>query len=451
MALKLKHLLPINTFLRRSVPVVNSCYQQKRCLNLQEYQSKQLMRNNGVRVQRFCVVESVDEIKSIIGNYTECPSADSSKSSSEQFSDLSLAEVEEYVIKAQVLAGGRGKGYFKNSSMKGGVQLTKDKSKVSEICGKMLNDYLITAQTTKSGVLVHKVMIAEALDIKKELYLAILLDRASNGPVIVVSQEGGVDIEQVAEKNPDAIHKFIVPIDTNSDNLDLELAKNVAKNGLGLTGHLADDAAEQISRLYKLFLNLDALQVEINPFGISTKDKLVCFDAKINFDENAIFRQQWMKQIEKDNASEEDPRDQLAREYNLNFVPMDGNIACLVNGAGLAMATMDIIHHYGGNPANFLDVGGSVNQEGVENAFRLITADQKVKAILVNIFGGIVNCEIIAKGLIAAKNLVKVPLIVRLEGTNAETARALLSDVSDIISAADLDDAAQKAVNSVKI
>jgi len=197
-----------------------------------------------------------------------------------------------------------------------------------------------------------------------------------------------------------------------------------------------------------MFINLDALQVEINPFGITTDDSVVCFDAKINFDENAAFRQKWMKDIEKENASEEDPREGLAREYNLNFVPMDGNIACLVNGAGLAMATMDLIHHYGGNPANFLDVGGSVNQEGVENAFRLITQDSKVRAILVNIFGGIVNCETIARGLIAAKNLVKVPLVVRLEGTNADSARKLLNDVPDIITASDLDDAAQKAVRS---
>ena len=453
MALRLK-IRPINSLLKRSLPVVHNC-SQKRYLNLQEYQSKQLMRNNGVRVQRFCVIDNVDQIKSIIGDpnikYSECPSADTPDNTSADFNELSLTDIEEYVIKAQILAGGRGKGHFKKSSMKGGVQLTKDKNKVIDISSKMLNDYLITAQTTKDGVLVHKVMIAEALDIKKELYLAILLDRASNGPVIVVSQEGGVDIEAVAEKNPEAIHKFPVDINSNLESLDLDLAKNVAKIGLGLSGGLVEDAAQQISRLYKMFIKLDALQIEVNPFGITTDDRLVCFDAKMNFDENASFRHQWMKNIELENVSEEDPRDHLAREYGLNFVPMDGNIACLVNGAGLAMATMDIIHHYGGSPANFLDVGGSVNQVGVENAFRLITADQKVKAILVNIFGGIVNCETIAKGLIAARSLVKVPLVVRLEGTNSETARAMLSEVSEIISATDLNDAAQKAVNSVVI
>jgi succinyl-CoA synthetase beta subunit len=453
----LRQLSSFGPLLKRSLPVLHNCSQlgqQKRYLNLQEYQSKQLMRKNGVKVQRFCVIENVNEIKSCIGDnndkYTECPSADSvPKTTSEQLSDSSLSNVREYVIKAQILAGGRGKGHFKKSLMKGGVQLTKDKAKVSEICAQMLNDYLITAQTTANGVLVQKVMIAEALDIKKELYLAILLDRASNGPVIVASQAGGMDIEQVAQKTPEAIHKF--PIDINSNNLDLNIAKEVSNKGLGLSGSLQEEAAREIASLYKMFINLDALQVEINPFGITTDDSVVCFDAKINFDENAAFRQKWMKDIQKENTSEEDPREELAREYNLNFVPMDGNIACLVNGAGLAMATMDIIHHYGGSPANFLDVGGSVNQEGVENAFRLITQDSKVRAILVNIFGGIVNCETIARGLISAKNLVKVPLVVRLEGTNAEVARILLNEVPGIIPAADLDDAARKAVNSVVI
>ncbi|OTF69311.1 GTP-specific succinyl-CoA synthetase, beta subunit-like protein [Euroglyphus maynei] len=195
-----------------------------------------------------------------------------------------------------------------------------------------------------------------------------------------------------------------------------------------------------------MFLKLDALQMEINPLGITTQDQVICFDAKMNFDENAMFRQEWMKQIIEENSAEEDPRDRLARESNLNFVPMDGNIACLVNGAGLAMATMDIIHRYGGSPANFLDVGGSVNQAGVESAFKLIMTDKKVKAVLVNIFGGIVNCETIAKGLIAAKNQLTVPLVVRLEGTNAEQACNLINNVSGIISAKNLDDAAQKVV-----
>lgn len=404
----------------------------KRFINLQEFQSKQLMEKNNLHVQKFRVVSNVDEIQDVVGK------------------GKNGLDAKEYVIKAQVLAGGRGKGHFKNSGFKGGVKLTKDKDQVPEIVKSMLGDYLVTAQTGKDGILVKKVMIAEAIDIKKELYLAILLDRASNGPVIVASPQGGMDIEHVAETNPKAVHKFIVPIKENLKELNPELARKVASEGLGLTGKLLDDTAKEVSNLYKMFLKLDALQVEINPLGITTDNSVVCFDAKMNFDENAMFRHEWMNQIVEENSNEEDPRDKLARESNLNFVPMDGNIACLVNGAGLAMATMDIIHRYGGSPANFLDVGGSVSQTGVENAFKLLMTDHKVKAVLVNIFGGIVNCEIIAKGLIAAKHQVNVPLVVRLEGTNAEKARQLLVDVPGIISASDLDDAAQKVVNSAK-
>lgn len=402
----------------------------KRYISLQEFQSKQLMSNNGINIQRFRVVSNLDELKSIVG------------------SERNALNASEYVIKAQVLAGGRGKGHFRNSGFKGGVKLTKDKQEVSKIVEAMLGDYLVTAQTTTDGILVKKVMVAEAIDIKKELYLAILLDRSSNGPVIIASPEGGMDIEQVAEKNPKAVHKFVIDIGENNKELQPRLATKVATEGLGLSGQLATDAAKEISSLYSMFLKLDALQVEINPLGITTNNSVICFDAKMNFDENAFYRHEWMKEVMDENAHEEDPRDALARQYNLNFVPMDGNIACLVNGAGLAMATMDIIHHYGGKPANFLDVGGSVNQAGVENAFRLLMSDTKVKAVLVNIFGGIVNCETIARGLIAAKSQVNVPLVVRVEGTNAEQARQLLATVPDIIAANDLDDAAQKAVNS---
>lgn len=405
----------------------------KRYINLQEYQSKQLMSNNGINIQRFRVVSNIDEVKDIM--------ADGGRRA---------LQASEYVIKAQVLAGGRGKGHFKNSGFKGGVKLTKNKQEVETIVKSMLGDYLVTAQTTADGILVKKVMVAEAVDIKKELYLAILLDRSSNGPVIIASPEGGMDIEQVAERKPEAVHKFVVDIGDNSKQLNPKLAQKIAFEGLGLTGKLQEDAAREISLLYSMFLKLDALQVEINPLGISSTNSVLCFDAKMNFDENAFFRHEWMKEIMEENSHEEDPRDVLARQYNLNFVPMDGNIACLVNGAGLAMATMDIIHHYGGKPANFLDVGGSVNQSGVENAFKLVMSDKNVKAVLVNIFGGIVNCETIAKGLIAAKSQVNVPLVVRVEGTNAEQARQLLTSVPDIIAANDLDDAAQKAVKSAQ-
>ena len=403
----------------------------KRYINLQEYQSKQLMEKNGLHIQRFRVIDDIKDVDLIL-------------------SDRKLQDAKEYVIKAQVLAGGRGKGSFKHSGLKGGVKLTRDKKEVKSIVKSMLGDYLVTAQTTKDGILVKKVMVAEAIDIKKELYLAILLDRTNNGPIIIASPEGGMDIEKVAEKSPQAVHKFPISIADNSQELDNNLALKIASEGLGLAGKLQEDAAKEISYLYKMFLKLDALQVEINPLGITTDNSIICFDAKMNFDENAMFRHEWMNQILDANSAEEDPRDALAREYNLNFVPMDGNIACLVNGAGLAMATMDIIHRYGGSPANFLDVGGSVNQAGVESAFKLLMTDTKVRAVLVNIFGGIVNCETIAKGLIAAKSQLTVPLVVRLEGTNAEQARQLISSVPDIIAANNLDDAAQKVVGLTK-
>lgn len=345
--------------------------------------------------------------------------------------------------------------------MKGGVQLTKDKEKVVDVTSKMLQDYLITHQTTKDGVLVNKVMIAEALDIDKELYVAILLDRAAGGPVIVTSPRGGVNIEEVAETSPGDIHKFVVPFDKDG-TLDDQLALKIAKEGLAIADEqVAAKAAREIAKLYKLFLTTDSTQIEINPLGVTPQKDVVCFDAKLDFDENAQFRQKWLGPLI-ESIEEDEPRVAQAKKANLNFVPMDGNIGCLVNGAGLAMATMDIIHHYGGNPANFLDVGGGVNQEGVEAAFKLITQDPNVKAILgmssvvvvavidyfcaVNIFGGIVNCVSISKGLVAAKHLINVPLIVRLEGTNQEAARQMLQQYDDIISAENLDDAARKAV-----
>lgn len=417
----------LRMLLKSQMPYVSG----KRFVNLQEYQSKQLMEKNGLHIQSFRVVNDIGDVKSIIDG------PDSLQAS-------------EYVIKAQVLAGGRGKGHFKNSGLKGGVKLTKDKNEIEKIVKSMLGDYLITAQTTGDGILVKKVMIAEAVDIKSEFYLAILLDRASGGPIIVASPEGGMDIEKVAEQNPQAVHKFPIAIDQNAKELQQDIAMKIASKGLGLTGKLQEDAAKEIAYLYRMFIKLDALQVEINPLGVTTENAVVCFDAKINFDENAMFRHEWMNQIIEENSAEEDPRDALARQFNLNFVPMDGNIACLVNGAGLAMATMDIIHRYGGNPANFLDVGGSVNQAGVESAFKLLMTDKKVRAVLVNIFGGIVNCETIAKGLIGAKSQLNVPLVVRLEGTNAEQARELISSDPDIILAENLDDAAKRVVDQAK-
>lgn len=395
-----------------------------RHLNLQEYQSKQLMNEHGIVVQSFRVASSTNEAEEILQSF----------------------HVDEYVIKAQILAGGRGKGTF-SSGLKGGVKLTKNPKDVPKLVDQMIGYKLVTKQTPKGGVLVNKVMIAEAVDIARETYLAILMDRESGGPVIVASPAGGVDIEEVASKTPDLIYKEIIDINTGITDSQ---AKKIAEK-LNFKGDLVRQAAQQIAKLYHLFMKVDATQIEINPFG-ETKDKRVlCFDAKLNFDDNAEFRQKNIFAM--DDHSESDPREVDAAKYHLNYIGMDGNIACMVNGAGLAMATMDIIHMYGGNPANFLDVGGMVQEEQVYQAFRILTSDENVKAVLVNIFGGIVNCAIIARGITnACRNIkLKVPLVVRLEGTNVDEAKSILANSGlPIVTASDLDDAAKKAVASLQ-
>uniref|UniRef100_A0A8B9XSN2 Succinate--CoA ligase [GDP-forming] subunit beta, mitochondrial n=1 Tax=Bos mutus grunniens TaxID=30521 RepID=A0A8B9XSN2_BOSMU len=365
----------------------------RRWLNLQEYQSKKLMSDNGVKVQRFFVADTANEAL-------------------EAAKRLNAKEI---VLKAQILAGGRGKGVF-SSGLKGGVHLTKDPKVVGQLAKQMIGYNLATKQTPKEGVKVKKVMVAEALDISRETYLAILMDRSCNGPVLVGSPQGGVDIEEVAASNPELIFK----------------------------------AADQIKKLYNLFLKIDATQVEVNPFGETPEGQVVCFDAKINFDDNAEFRQKDIFAM--DDKSENEPIENEAARYDLKYIGLDGNIACFVNGAGLAMATCDIIFLNGGKPANFLDLGGGVKESQVYQAFKLLTADPKVEAILVNIFGGIVNCAIIANGITkACRELeLKVPLVVRLEGTNVHEAQNILSNSGlPITSAVDLEDAAKKAVASV--
>uniref|UniRef100_A0AC11CFU5 Succinate-CoA ligase GDP-forming subunit beta n=1 Tax=Ovis aries TaxID=9940 RepID=A0AC11CFU5_SHEEP len=365
----------------------------RRWLNLQEYQSKKLMSDNGVKVQRFFVADTA----------------------SEALEAAKRLNAKEIVLKAQILAGGRGKGVF-SSGLKGGVHLTKDPKVVGQLAKQMIGYNLATKQTPKEGVKVKKVMVAEALDISRETYLAILMDRSCNGPVLVGSPQGGVDIEEVAASNPELIFK----------------------------------AADQIKKLYNLFLKIDATQVEVNPFGETPEGQVVCFDAKINFDDNAEFRQKDIFAM--DDKSENEPIENEAARYDLKYIGLDGNIACFVNGAGLAMATCDIIFLNGGKPANFLDLGGGVKESQVYQAFKLLTADPKVEAILVNIFGGIVNCAIIANGITkACRELeLKVPLVVRLEGTNVHEAQNILSNSGlPITSAVDLEDAAKKAVASV--
>ncbi|XP_030061926.1 succinate--CoA ligase [GDP-forming] subunit beta, mitochondrial [Microcaecilia unicolor] len=395
----------------------------KRWLNLQEYQSKKLMADHGVTVQRFFVAETAK---------------DALKASNK----LNAREI---VLKAQILAGGRGKGVF-SSGLKGGVHLTKDHNVVGKLAEQMLGYNLVTKQTVKEGVKVNKVMVAEALDIARETYLAILMDRACNGPVLVGSPQGGVDIEEVAATNPELIFKEEIDIfEGIKDSQALHMAEN-----LGFKGPLQQQAADQIKKLYSLFLKVDATQIEVNPFGETPEGQVVCFDAKINFDDNAEFRQKEIFAL--DDTSENDPMETKAANYDLKYIGMDGNIACFVNGAGLAMATCDIIDLHGGKPANFLDLGGGVQESQVYQAFKLLSADPRVEAILVNIFGGIVNCAIIANGITkACRELeLKVPLVVRLEGTNVHEAKRILNESGlPIMAASDLDDAAKKAVASV--
>ncbi|XP_071612359.1 succinate--CoA ligase [GDP-forming] subunit beta, mitochondrial isoform X1 [Heliangelus exortis] len=395
----------------------------RRWLNLQEYQSKKLMADHGVTVQRFFV-------------------ADSANDALEAAQRLKAKEI---VLKAQILAGGRGKGIF-NSGLKGGVHLTKDPKIVEQLAKQMIGYNLSTKQTPKDGVRVKKVMVAEALNISRETYFAILMDRACNGPVMVGSPQGGVDIEEVAATSPELIFKEEIDIFEGIKDLQaLQMAKN-----LGFNGPLQQQAADQIKKLYHLFLKIDATQVEVNPFGETPEGQVVCFDAKINFDDNAEFRQKEIFAM--DDKSENEPIENEAAKYDLKYIGLDGNIACFVNGAGLAMATCDIISLNGGKPANFLDLGGGVKEAQVYQAFKLLTADPKVEAILVNIFGGIVNCAIVANGITkACRELeLKVPLVVRLEGTNVHEAQRILDESGlPITSANDLEDAAKKAVASV--
>ncbi|XP_029907902.1 succinate--CoA ligase [GDP-forming] subunit beta, mitochondrial isoform X1 [Myripristis murdjan] len=404
----------------------------RRWLNLQEYQSKKLMQESGVAVQRFYVADTA----------------------SEALEAAKRLNAKEIVLKAQILAGGRGKGVF-DSGLKGGVHLTKDPAVVGELANKMLGFNLTTKQTPKDGVKVKthrlkthfQVMVAEALDISRETYFAILMDRACNGPVMVGSPQGGMDIEEVAAKSPELIFKEVIDIfEGVRDDQALRMAAN-----LGFKGPLERQAADQIKRLYDLFLKVDATQVEVNPLGETPEGQVVCFDAKINFDDNAEFRQKAVFAM--DDMTESDPTETEAAKWDLKYIGMDGNIACFVNGAGLAMATCDIIDLHGGKPANFLDLGGGVKERQVYEAFKLLTADPKVEAILVNIFGGIVNCAIIANGITkACRELeLKVPLVVRLEGTNVHEAKRILSESGLPITAADdLDDAAKKAVAAIK-
>ncbi|MFZ4116135.1 MAG: ADP-forming succinate--CoA ligase subunit beta [Chthoniobacterales bacterium] len=391
-------------------------------MNIHEYQAKQLFEFFGVMTSKGAVVTTTEEAKNIASSLLS----------------------KELVVKAQIHAGGRGKGTFKNG-FRGGVHVVKTTEEAIEIAEKMLRNVLVTHQTGPEGKLVQKVLLAESVIIEKEFYIAILLDRTTGAPVVIASTEGGVDIETVAAKTPEkiwreAVHPLL--------GLQPYQSRKIARR-LGFTGKQFIAASKLIFNLYRLFSESDCMMVEVNPLVLTPSGEVFALDAKLSFDENALFRHPNIVAMR--DTSEEDPREVAASAFQLNYIGLDGNIACLVNGAGLAMATMDIIKHHGGEPANFLDVGGGATEEQVTEAFKILSQDPKVKAILVNIFGGIMRCDIIAQGIINAFKTthLSVPLVVRLEGTNVEQGKKLLQESQlPLQTASNLTDAAVAAVTA---
>jgi succinyl-CoA synthetase beta subunit len=393
-------------------------------MNIHEYQAKELLQKFDVATTRGRVAATLDEAEQI----------------ARELGDIDI------VVKAQVHAGGRGKGSFKNG-FKGGVHVRKTPDEVRDVAAKMLGQILVTHQTGPDGRLVNKVLVAESADIAREIYFAVLLDRATAAPLVVASTEGGVEIEAVAAKSPEKIIRE--PIDPLS-GLQPYQARKLASQ-LGLESSQLKNASKLFDGLYRTFIAYDCSMVEVNPLVVTNKGEVLALDAKFNFDDNALYRHPEIAAMR--DVAEEDPREVEASKHGLNYIGLDGDIACLVNGAGLAMATMDIIKFYGGEPANFLDVGGGATEQQVTEALKILIADKHVKAILVNIFGGIMKVDVIAQGIInAAKSIkVPVPLIVRLEGTNVERGKQLLKESGvELIAADDLADAAQKAVAAAK-
>jgi len=393
-------------------------------MNIHEYQAKELLQKFDVATTRGKVASTLSEVEQIA-------------------SELGHVDL---VVKAQIHAGGRGKGTFTNG-FKGGVHLSKSPAHAAEIASKMLGQTLVTHQTGPAGRVVNKVLVAESAEIAREIYFAILLDRVTAAPVIVASTEGGVEIETVAAKSPEKIiREQIDPLAGLQSFQTRKLAKQ-----LGFESSQLKNASKLFEGLYRTFVAFDCSMVEVNPLVITTKGEVLALDAKFNFDDNALYRHPEIVAMR--DIAEEDPREVKASKHGLSYIGLDGNIACLVNGAGLAMATMDIIKFYGGEPANFLDVGGGATEEQVTEAFKILIADKKVKAILVNIFGGIMKCDVIAQGIIDAAKTVKlsVPLVVRLEGTNVERGKQLLKESGlALIAADDLADAAEKVVAAAK-
>lgn len=384
-------------------------------MKIHEYQAKELMGEYGIPVPAGTLAETPEEVYEAAKKYGKC------------------------VVKAQIHSGGRGKG--------GGVKFASTPEEAKEIGEKMLGMQLVTKQTGPEGKLVRKVLVTEPSDIKKEIYLSVTVDNDNAGLVIIASGEGGTEIEDLAKDHPEKIIKENVSVYEGFHNYNgIEVAKKI-----GLPAELQKDFVKMLRNMIKLFMDKSCSLVEINPLIIDSNDKLLALDAKINFDDNALMRHPEI--VELRDIFEEDEKEARAKEFDLNYISLTGNIGCLVNGAGLAMATMDIIQKFGGSPANFLDVGGSATTERVTAAFEILLSDPNVKAIMVNIFGGIMKCDVIAEGVVAAakKIGINVPLVVRLEGTNVERGKEILKESGlNIIAAADMADAAHKAVEAAK-
>jgi succinyl-CoA synthetase beta subunit len=384
-------------------------------LNVHEYQAKEILRRYGVVVQDGLVVATPEEAEAAARKLN----------------------TDKLVVKAQIHAGGRGKA--------GGVKLVKSPEEVAQVAGNLLGRVLVTHQTGPLGKLVQKVFVAIAPEIKRELYVSVLIDRTVARPSFLASTEGGVDIEAVAAKTPEKIIKE--PIDPAVGMQPFQARK--LAYALGLGGDLLQPSVALMLGLYHAFVETDASLIEINPLIVTGDRRVLALDAKMSFDDNGLYRHKDIAAMR--DLNEEDPREVEASKFNLNYIGLDGTIACMVNGAGLAMSTMDIIKYYGGSPANFLDVGGGASTEQVTEAFKILCADKNVRGILVNIFGGIMKCDVIANGILTAVKQVKitVPLVVRLEGTNVELGKKILRDSGlPIITGDSLADAAQKVVNA---
>jgi succinyl-CoA synthetase beta subunit len=392
-------------------------------MNIHEYQAKALFEKFGVPVPKGVAAKSPLEFEAALAQLPDAP----------------------VVVKSQIHAGGRGKGTF-TDGFKGGVKFAKTKTDALDYANKMFGNTLVTVQTGAAGRKVQTVYFTQASDIKKEYYLAILLDRASSRPVIVASTEGGVEIEKVAHDTPEKIFKIV--IDPAYGLADFQIRDLIAR--LGFAGNEAKNAAKLIRSLYACYWETDAAMIEVNPLITTPTGDVLALDAKVSFDSNALYRHPEIIALR--DLNEEDPKEIEASKYSLSYIALDGNIACLVNGAGLAMSTMDIIQHFGGSPANFLDVGGGASKDQVVAAFKIILGDRNVKGILVNIFGGIMDCNVIATGIVEAVKEVglKLPLVVRLEGNNVAAGKATLANSGlTIVSGDTMADAAQKIVKLV--